>query len=71
MGRKVADCRDFPSDNNCTLAISGEEDEVVILGEVLEEQAQLAQAFDVHEVGVVDDGDEHFSGAMEAEGFCH
>ena len=29
MGRKVADCRDFPSDNNCTLALSGEEDEVV------------------------------------------
>ena len=30
MGRKIADCRDFPSDNNCTLAISGEEDEVVV-----------------------------------------
>ena len=30
MGRKVADCRDFPSENNCTLAISGEEDEVVL-----------------------------------------
>ena len=29
MGRKVADCRDFPSENACTLAISGEEDEVV------------------------------------------
>lgn len=29
MGRKVADCRDFPSDNRCTLTISGEEDEVV------------------------------------------
>ena len=29
MGRKVADCRDFPSDNDCTLTISGEEDEVV------------------------------------------
>ena len=29
MGRKVADCRDFPSDNNCTLTISGEEDEVI------------------------------------------
>ena len=29
MGRKVADCRDFPSDNNCTLTISGEADEVV------------------------------------------
>jgi hypothetical protein len=30
MSRKVADCRDFPSDNNCTLTISGEEDEVVL-----------------------------------------
>jgi hypothetical protein len=29
MGRKVADCRAFPSENNCTLTISGEEDEVV------------------------------------------
>jgi hypothetical protein len=25
----VADCRDFPSESNCSLAISGEEDEVV------------------------------------------
>jgi hypothetical protein len=30
MARKVADCRDFPSENGCTLAISGEEDEVVL-----------------------------------------
>jgi predicted small metal-binding protein len=29
MARKVADCRDFPSDNGCTLMISGEEDEVL------------------------------------------
>ena len=29
MGRKVADCRDFPSESGCTLTISGEEDEVV------------------------------------------
>jgi hypothetical protein len=29
MVRKVADCRDFPSDNGCTLTISGEEDEVM------------------------------------------
>ncbi|HEX3841867.1 MAG TPA: DUF1059 domain-containing protein [Acidimicrobiales bacterium] len=29
MARKVADCRDFPSENGCTLTISGEEDEVV------------------------------------------
>jgi hypothetical protein len=27
--RKVADCREFPSESNCTLTISGEEDEVV------------------------------------------
>ena len=30
MGRKVADCRDFPSETGCTLTISGEEDEVVL-----------------------------------------
>ncbi|MGO8894441.1 MAG: putative quinol monooxygenase [Streptosporangiaceae bacterium] len=29
MSRKVADCRDFPSQTNCTLTISGEEDEVL------------------------------------------
>ncbi|MFE1949038.1 MULTISPECIES: DUF1059 domain-containing protein [unclassified Streptomyces] len=27
--RKVADCREFPSVMNCTLTISGEEEEVV------------------------------------------
>jgi len=27
--RKVVDCRDYPSEMNCTLAISGEEEEVV------------------------------------------
>lgn len=30
MSRKVADCRDFPSDVDCTLTISGEEDEVIL-----------------------------------------
>ena len=29
MARKVADCRDYPSEKNCTLTISGEEDEVI------------------------------------------
>lgn len=29
MARMVADCRDFPSDSGCTLAISGEEQEVM------------------------------------------
>ncbi|MFJ9773968.1 DUF1059 domain-containing protein [Kitasatospora sp. NPDC101157] len=27
--RKVIDCRDFPSESGCSLAISGTEDEVV------------------------------------------
>ena len=30
MSRKVADCRDFPSESGCTLAISGEEEEVLL-----------------------------------------
>jgi predicted small metal-binding protein len=29
MARKVADCRDFPSESGCTLTIAGEEDEVL------------------------------------------
>ena len=29
MSRKVADCRRFPSESNCTLTIAGEEEEVV------------------------------------------
>jgi hypothetical protein len=29
MGRKIADCRRFESDNNCSLTIIGEEDEVL------------------------------------------
>jgi predicted small metal-binding protein len=29
MGRKIADCRDFPSESGCTLTISGEENEVI------------------------------------------
>ena len=29
MGRKVADCRDFPSETGCTLTICGTESEVV------------------------------------------
>jgi predicted small metal-binding protein len=29
MSRKVADCRQWPSESGCTLTISGEEDEVM------------------------------------------
>jgi predicted small metal-binding protein len=40
MARKVADCRKFPSESNCTLTISGEEEEVV--------QAASEHAVSVH-----------------------
>lgn len=29
MTRRVADCRDYPSESNCSLTIAGEEEEVV------------------------------------------
>ena len=29
MVRKIADCREMPSDSGCTLTIAGEEEEVV------------------------------------------
>lgn len=29
MSRKIADCRDMPSESGCTLTLTGEEDEVV------------------------------------------
>ncbi|MFF9685021.1 DUF1059 domain-containing protein [Streptomyces sp. NPDC014623] len=41
MTRKTADCRRYPSASNCTLTISGEEDEVV--------RAAAEHAVSVHE----------------------
>jgi predicted small metal-binding protein len=40
MTRKIADCRDMPSESGCTLTIAGEEDEVV--------RAAAIHAADVH-----------------------
>jgi predicted small metal-binding protein len=40
MARKIADCREMPSEMNCTLTIAGEEEEVV--------RAAAAHAADVH-----------------------
>ena len=34
MARKIADCRRFESDNNCSLTIIGEEDEVIAVAAV-------------------------------------
>ena len=44
------------------------ENEVVVFGEVLEEESQLAEVGQVHEVGVVEDGGQGLTGAVEAEG---
>ncbi|GHA80650.1 MULTISPECIES: DUF1059 domain-containing protein [Streptomyces] len=41
MTRKIADCRNYPSVSNCSLAITGEEDEVV--------RAAAEHAVSVHE----------------------
>jgi plasmid stability protein len=43
MERKMADCRRFPSESNCSLTIIGDEDEVV------EAAAQHAAAMHGHE----------------------
>ncbi len=40
MSRKTMDCREMPSESNCTLTITGEEDEVV--------RAAVMHAVDVH-----------------------
>jgi predicted small metal-binding protein len=40
VARKVADCRDMPSESGCTLTIAGEEEEVV--------RAAAMHAADVH-----------------------
>ena len=40
MGRKFVDCREMPSESNCSLYISGTEDEVV--------QAATMHAISVH-----------------------
>ena len=39
-GRKIADCREMPSESNCSLTIAGEEGEVV--------RAATMHAVDVH-----------------------
>jgi predicted small metal-binding protein len=31
MSRKIADCREFPSEKNCTVTIAGSEEEVLAL----------------------------------------
>ncbi|MEU0540973.1 DUF1059 domain-containing protein [Nocardia sp. NPDC005978] len=59
MPRKVADCRRFPSDSNCTLTISGEEDEVLT--------AATAHAVSVHQHEDTPELREQVRGMLEDE----
>jgi len=43
--------------------------QIVRVRKVLTEQTEFAQTLWGHEMGIVDDGDEHFAGAMDFEGF--
>ena len=45
-----------------------DQDQVVVLGKVLQQQAEFAQVVHVHQVGVVDDRHQHFAGVIEMEG---
>ncbi|MGV9409545.1 DUF1059 domain-containing protein [Nocardia sp. NPDC003693] len=59
MPRKVADCRRFPSDSNCTLTISGEEEEVLT--------AATAHAVSVHQHEDTPELREQVRGMLEDE----
>lgn len=48
-----------------------DEDKVVGRWKIFAEQAEFAERFGGHEVSVIDDGDEHFAGAMDFEGFLN
>jgi predicted small metal-binding protein len=57
--RKVADCRDHPSEVNCTLTIAGEEDEVV--------QATALHVQDVHKMQDTPELREQIRGMLKDE----
>jgi Protein of unknown function (DUF1059) len=59
MARKMADCRRFESDSQCTLTIIGEEDEVV--------EAAAAHAVATHGHGDTQELREQLRGLLEPE----
>jgi Protein of unknown function (DUF1059) len=72
MGRKIADCRRFESDSNCSLTIIGEEDEVIATA------AQHAAAVHGHEDtpelrsqlrGMLESEESYIAGVREPEPF--
>jgi hypothetical protein len=72
MARKIADCRRFESDNNCTLTIIGEEDEVI---DAAAAHAAAAHGHsDTPEMreqlrGMLEDEDAYVAGQREVEPF--
>jgi len=60
MDRKMADCRRFESDDNCSLTIIGEEDEVV--------EAAVMHAVAAHGHEESEELREHIRGDLEPEG---
>lgn len=60
MARKMADCRRFPSDSNCSLTIIGEEEEVV--------RAAAEHAASVHDHEDSPELREQIKGMLEDEG---
>lgn len=59
MARKIADCRRFPSESDCSLTLIGEEDEVVVTA------AQHAASVHGHEDN--DELREQIRGMLEPE----
>jgi predicted small metal-binding protein len=59
MARKIMDCRDFPSEKNCTLTITGEEAEVL--------RAALQHAVDTHGHRDTPEFREQLRGALKEE----
>jgi Protein of unknown function (DUF1059) len=59
MSRKMADCRRFPSESNCSLTIIGEEDEVI--------RAAAEHAVSVHGHDGGSELEEQIRGMLEPE----
>jgi len=72
MARKIADCRRFESDSNCSLTIIGEEDEVIAVA--AKHAADVHGHEDTPELreqlrGLLEPEDSYIAGSREAEPF--
>ena len=67
INRKVADCRQFPSEKNCSLTIAGTEEEVVKVAIVLNKQ--FVKRFFL--IAVFPVGKQIFFGVQKIDEFSH